>query len=431
MQVDGEGDKPTFSAEDLSHISPPAEGDAGQAADKGAAGAPDAQAADKGAEGGKPAKAAKGAADKGAKPAGEGKPAAAGKEGESAGGDAAGGDGKKGQKEGAEAGTEAGAEGDGATEDKAGDDKAGDDKSAGDDKATADAAWPKEGFPDDWRERIVASLKLEGDALKKAQDTAKRAASPGDLLRSVMAAASRIQEASDEVKGRPKLPTGKDDKPEDVKAFQKAWGVPETPEGYKLPDRPKDLGDRSEEDLALIAPALERFQKAHFSQAQQAEAIKILDEAELTVRRARAEAAKAFDEESEDALRTEWGTAQDYKANMKLANDAAAWLLGEHFPEQADREEALKITLDNGRKIGSYPGLVKTFAKIGRMLADDGAFVEGEPGGAGKEPEARMAEIAKLMHTGKPEDEAEYKRLQPEMQRLARAVDRRKQSGRG
>jgi hypothetical protein len=299
------------------------------------------------------------------------------------------------------------------------------------DDKPAEIAWPKEGFPEDWRERIVASLNLSGADLKKAQEAAKRAQGPGDLLRSVMHAAGKIQEATDEVKGRPKIPTGKDDKPEDVAAFDKAWGVPEAPDKYTLPERHKDLGERTEEDIALLKPALERFHKGHFSQDQVSEMIRVMDETELSLLRTRVEAAKSFDKDSENALRDEWGTRKDYDANIETANRVLTLALGKYMPEQAERESLLSLTLDNGRKLGSYPGFVKFLVDIGRNgfggVMDDGAFVEGAEAG-GKSAEDRIREIVKLAHTGKPADEAEYKRLQPELMRLQERVNRQKQS---
>jgi hypothetical protein len=242
-----------------------------------------------------------------------------------------------------------------------------------------------------------------------------------------MASAGKIQEVNDELKKRARIPTGKDDKPEDLAAFDKAWGVPDSPEKYALPERPKDLGERTEEDIELLKPALERFQKAHFNQAQVAEMIRVMDETELTLARARADAAKAFDQASEDELRVEYGTPKDYTANIETANRVLQLALGKYMPEQADRTSLLAVTLDNGRKLGSYPGFIKFLVDIGRNgfagVMDDGEFVEGEQAGA-KSAEDRMREIVRLAHTGKPADEEEYKRLQPELMKLQERINR-------
>jgi hypothetical protein len=407
MQVDSEGDKPTFSADDLSHVSAPAEGaDAGKPAGEG-----DKAPADKGAGG-------EADADKGVKGAGEK-------------GKTEGGDGGKGGD--ADAGKPT--EGDKSKEgEPAGDGEKtveGEAKAAAD-KAAADAG--KIGFPDDWRERILASLKLEGDALKKAQAYVKRMSGPADVFRSALAADGKIQEATDQVKGRPKLPTGKDDKPEDVAAFHKAWDVPKETKDYNIPDRPKELGERSEEDMGFIQPALDRFQKAHLNKAQVTEVLRVLDETELAVSRARAAHSKALDKDAEDTLRVEWGTPKDFDSNIEISNRVVERALGKYLPEQEDRSALLNLRMEDGRKLGSIPDFVRFLSDIGRNgfdpIVDDGSFVEAEPGGAGKDPAARMKEIAALMHTGKEADEAEYKRLQPEMQKLAQIVDRRKAGGR-
>jgi hypothetical protein len=381
MADDNEG-KPTFSADDLAELA--GEAGAGAGAD-GAAAEAEGKVAATGADG-------KGAEGTGEEPA-DGK---------------AGGDGKT-----AEGAEEAGKDGKAAGKDKVEDGKA---KKADD------------YLPADWREKEVARLGLTGDALKKAQEIAKRASTPAELLRSVIAGADKVREATEAAKGRIKIPTGKDDKPEDVAAFRKAMGVPEKAEQYSVPNPPEELGERSDLDKELIGEALQDFHKVDLNQKQVTAVINTFDRVQQIIKRQVQERAAKADDDADEALRTQH--LRDYKPNLELAERFLESEFAQFYPEKADRVALLNMRLEDGTRLGNYPPLVNFFihaAKNGTSaVADDGAPPRGADGDL-VDIDKRIAEITALAHSSKPADETKYKSLQGELERLVTAKVRRDQ----
>lgn len=278
--------------------------------------------------------------------------------------------------------------------------------------------WPQDGFPEDWRDRMLKSMGLEGDALKKAQEFAKRTASPAELLRRVMASDAKISEKDAEIKGRVKIP-GEKASEEEVKAFQKAWGIPEAHDKYDL----TAAGEMSEIDREIWDEVLPKFHKGHFSQGQldlAAEAVKIAGD--IGTRRME-EYAKAVDNETNEKLLLEYGSSKAVKANVELANRWLGETLGKHMDADA-RREFLNLKLEDGTRIGSHLSFVKAAIEAGRQWAPEGLPEIGE-GGKEVDIDARIREIMKISHSSKPADKKEYQRLQPELERLIAVQNRR------
>lgn len=306
--------------------------------------------------------------------------------------------------------------------------KDGDGKAAAAKDGKADAAdnveWPEDGFPDDWRQRTLKQLGLTGDALKKAEDKAKRISSPAELLRSVLSADSKIQETAAALKDRVKLPTGKGDKPEDIAAFRKAAGIPEKAEAYKVPDPPKELGERSDLDKAIISEALKEFHHAHFSQAQVTAAIAAFDKAQAEMMKTVEVSLTKVNDTAEEDLRAHFG--RNYKAEVELTN---RWLRAELSPFMAKDELAAFLNEQEPGKPrrGNNPAFVKWANKQARLAADDGDLPASE-GTDAVDPQKRFDEIMALSHSSKLADQEKYKTpaLQKELEQLAAALNRRK-----
>jgi hypothetical protein len=268
---------------------------------------------------------------------------------------------------------------------------------------------------------------LTGDALTAATDQIKKMANPGELVRSRLESFGKINELTEALKGAIKIP-GKDAKPEEIKAFHTALGVPETAEAYKLPERPEAMGARTAEDVAVLKPFQETFHKLGMSQDQVAGVVAAYDAYELQVRGAGAAASKAYDKVAETELRTHFVTPQAYDGGLEVANRVLQASLGKYMPEAAERQDFLNATFADGRKLGSHPGFVKFIHDVGMGLVppvgDGGQLISGEAVG-GVDIDKRISEIVKLAHTGKPNDEAEYKRLQPDLERLMAEKNRR------
>lgn len=402
--MDNEDGKPTFTADDLAHI----KGDDGAGDGTGTDGA----RADKGSD--------KSAAD------------AAGK-------DAKAGDGKTGDDKAAEGDGKAPAGKDASDGADKGDGKPGAAAAAGKDGKDAKTEGDGKGkdgkdedyLPADWRVKELARLErsgLTGDALKKAQDIIKRVSSPAELVRKAVGFDSKITEATEAAKGRIKIPSGKGDDPKEVEAFDKAWGVPESAEKYTMPEAPEELGERTDFDKELIGEALKDFHGAHFNQAQVDVAIKAFDRAQQIVKRQMVENAAKADDTSDEELRAQH--LRDYRPNVELANRALETGLGKYLPEKADRLGFLDMRLQDGTRIGNYVPFVNFMIDIAKngfsAVADDGAPIEGASSGA-VDLDKRIGEILALSHTGKSADEAKYKQLQPELEKLMTAKVRRDQ----
>jgi len=286
-------------------------------------------------------------------------------------------------------------------------------------KAEASApSWPDEGFPENWRERTLQSLNLEGDALKRAAEVAKRASSPAELLRSVMAGTAKITELTAELKGAVKIP-GEKAKAEEVEAFHKAWGVPEKADGYDL----KPLGELSEVDKEIWDEVLPSLHKGHVSQAQMGVMAAALKTAETIAAKKMQDRAEAAKKATDDALLVEYGSRKEVNANIELANRYLGELLGKHMDGEA-RSNFLKLQLADGTSIGAHQGFVKAIVEAARQWAPEGMPDIGE-GGQRIDIKARMDEIMSKAHSKDPATMQEYKRLQPELMKLTAAYNRR------
>lgn len=289
-------------------------------------------------------------------------------------------------------------------------------------QAAAKIAWPEDGFPDDWRERTLKSLSLEGDALKRAQEAAKRAASPAELLRSVLTGTQKISELTADIKDRVKIP-GEKAKPEDVEAFRKAWGVPEAHDKYDL----AALGEMTEVDKEIWNDALPVLHKANLSQAQINATAQVLKTAETVVAKRMEDRAKAVDIATQESLLLEYGSSKERDANIELANRYLGEVLGKHM-DQAARTDLMNMKMADGTRLGSHIGFAKGIIEAARAWAPDALPEMGESG-AGFDPQQKINEIIKLSHSQKPADKKEYQRLQPELQRLVASVNRRNAAG--
>lgn len=279
-------------------------------------------------------------------------------------------------------------------------------------------SWPEDGFPEDWRERTVKAMGLEGDALKRAQEVAKRAGSPAELLRSVMAGTAKITDLTAELKQSVKIP-GDKAKPEEIAAFQKAWGVPEAADKYDL----SELGEMSPVDKEVWGEVLPSLHKANFSQAQITEAAKAMKAAEAIAAKRSQEVAEKAAQDTRDALLIEYGSSKAVEANIELANRYLGDLLGKHMDQEA-RNGFLKLQLADGRSIGAHPGFVKAIIAAAREWSPDGLPDTGDSGQQ-VDVDARIREITAKAHSNNINDRREYERLQGELDKLIAVQTRR------
>jgi hypothetical protein len=269
-------------------------------------------------------------------------------------------------------------------------------------------------FGADWREKLTSAL--PEDQKPKAEQYLKTRSSPFEILRAGMSADAKISELT---RDRVKIPTGKNDDPKDVAAFRKARGVPESPEKYDV-RVPEEYGELSPLDQELKDEFLKKAHENHWSQRD----IDLAIDTHFTIQRlAAAEQAKQIvgaQQAAIDELRVEYG--KEYRPNVELVNRMFEQELSEvGLTEPDQRREFLSQRFTNGMALGEYPPFVKMMVKLARERADDGALVMGETTDGG-DIDGRVKTIMDKMHT----DPKEYERMQPELQRLIAAQNRRK-----
>jgi hypothetical protein len=261
------------------------------------------------------------------------------------------------------------------------------------DKAVAALGYkaPVAPAPADWRAGIT-------DPELKTQ--AERFTSPLDAVKSVVDLRKRESTAI-------RIP-GEGAKPEEVAAYRKQIGVPETPEGYKFPDLAagETLTDEMKASRALWA---KRF---HDRNVPAAVASALIDELRAdteAVLAGQVEADTAYAKEQDTVLRREWGA--DYDKNKEFANRAISRL----FADQLDAVRAIEAK--TGRFILDDARFVKAFAQIGREAAEGGLLAPSDADRATIQDQIRTTRL-KIEEAGAKGDRPEMNRLYAEEQRL-------------
>ena len=268
---------------------------------------------------------------------------------------------------------------------------------------------------ENWRDQIVSGLP-ETDR-PKAQEWLKNRSSPFDVLRAGMSADARISELT---RDRVKVPTGKNDDPKELTAFRKTWGVPEDASGYKV-EIPKEYGaELVGQDKELLEEFLTDAHSKNMNQAQVDHAIKAYWSVQQRVQAAQQAQIATVQQQAVDELHVHFG--REYRPTVELINrmfESELKEVGLTEPEQ--RREFLSQRFQNGMALGEYPPFVKMMAKIARERSDDGALIMGESHD-GEDLDAKIDKIIGIRNT----DIKEYERMQPELNRLIAAQNRRK-----
>jgi hypothetical protein len=185
--------------------------------------------------------------------------------------------------------------------------------------------------------------------------------------------------------------------------------IPETAAGYTIPARP-DGEARTTLDADLITAALKRFHMRGFTQTDVNEVFAALDTAEAEADRVAAE----YGERTVAELEQEFG--ERAQANMKAAN---SWLVNEFDSVLADvggAKALVKLRLPNGQRLGDHRGFfdwVFTKSKERAPIRD----AEAEPA-TPLDRDRRIEQIVALAHRDDETSRREYARRQPELQRL-------------
>lgn len=153
---------------------------------------------------------------------------------------------------------------------------------------------------------------------------------------------------------------GKDAAEEDVAAYRKALGVPNTVEGYEFPVVPEE--QLTDEVKASRAEWAATFHQHNVPKAVADNLIAKFSEDSAKAELARLDADAAYTAAQSKALHDEWGT--EYDMHETFANRAVAKVLG------ADFEEARHIEDKHGNFVLDNSILIKAFARLGKEMGE-------------------------------------------------------------
>jgi hypothetical protein len=243
--------------------------------------------------------------------------------------------------------------------------------------ASVTVAWPA-----DWREKLAG-----GDEKKLA--TLKRYTSLETWNAAAFAARAKISS------GDFKQTLPDDASPEEIAAYRKDHGIPETPEGYfeKLPDG-LVIG---EDDKAVMSDFLADMHAGNERPETVGRAIAWYYkryEAQL------AETQKADDANwatAEEELRAEWGP--DFRGNRNALIGFLDTLPG----GQQTRDAIMGARMADGRKVGASVDVLKGLAQWALEINPGSTVAPGSGISSGKAIGDEIASIEKLMADGKSE----------------------------
>lgn len=153
------------------------------------------------------------------------------------------------------------------------------------------------------------------------------------------------------------------DDAEELKAWRKEVGVPETPEGYleKMPEGLEIPG----EDQPLIDRYFERMHAKGASPKHVHDGLEWYYETQQALAEERTEADKEFRTRSEDELRSEWGP--EYRGNINTMR-----VMLESYAPDGLKEEILTARTDEGTLLGDHPGFLRMLVNLSSEINPQG-----------------------------------------------------------
>jgi hypothetical protein len=178
---------------------------------------------------------------------------------------------------------------------------------------------------------------------------------------------------------------GEDATDEDRSAFNKAIGVPETPDGYELspPEGLKEGLYNKDIEASFRAKVHELGIPASKAAELNNWYYRMMGEGDAQM----AQQEQAALDESVNTLKTEW-PGDKFKENSELAFRAFSKFAGEGESEKAAVQEFLEKTKIGNIAIGNHPMFLRVFANIGKTVSDDSGFGR-EVGGGEQSDEAK------------------------------------------
>ncbi len=239
-------------------------------------------------------------------------------------------------------------------------------------------------WPDDWRTQMA-----NGDA--RAARLLERYSSPDAVGKALMSAQQRIR--SGEVKSRP----GPEATDEQLAEWRLELGIPETPQDYDVPI----LLDGKYEDLdefgkASIDAFRGTFHELDMPPEHAEKIMSVANDVALRQMERQAETDAVRQEETEDALRVDWGA--DYKKNIVLNARFMQDKLGDGW------QSFVTARTPEGVRLADDPKFNRFINQMAR--AEGGSVLQAGETTAGQNVQARIEEIRKIIST----DYSKYKR---------------------
>lgn len=258
----------------------------------------------------------------------------------------------------------------------------------------------------------------------KALEFLNRFADPQQAFKAWQSAQTKLTEG-----GKIKIPDA-NSTPEEVAAYNKAIGLPEKVEDYKITAKAPDGYEVTDYDKSALSNITT---KVHEALAKGAKPNDIVNFAHNLYYEMSADAATKSEETAADlALETErqmrelWGDAEyDNKIALGIAGAQ------KFFPtqDQAEFEKFMGLKLETGHALFDHPIVQRMFAQIGLQHVEDPFFLAAAKGKTDFDPSKRVAEIQK-MRTGTSAEQKQYATLSApggELERLMAGLERTKQ----
>lgn len=250
-----------------------------------------------------------------------------------------------------------------------------------------------------------------------AREKLSTRASRGDWARGILNADAKISELTEAQKTMVKIP-GKDAKPEEVEAFHKAIGVPDTAEAYVFPVSEDPV------DLAMF-PEFAKVAKANgVPQVAMDALIGTFNDMKAAVDVQILAGAEQQHNECQDTLRTKW-TVPVYNEKIATVNQYVKEVIGPFMGVEA-AQTMLKTIQANGKTYGNDTGFVEWLDSIAQMTKDAGEL-KGVGGGGAVDPAVRHKELLGLMTTNPKEYNSP--KVQEEMGQLIARMNTAKKHG--
>jgi hypothetical protein len=250
-------------------------------------------------------------------------------------------------------------------------------------------------WPADWRQTVS---KADAKVLARLE----RYASPEAAMQALIAAQNRISA------GELMPALGKDASAEEIAAWREAHGIPPSPDKY-------DLGkDTDGMDKDALKQMLEVAHKTNQTPEQVKASIAAVKAMAIQSAESRHEADLAVQKESEDVLRTEWGT--EFRRNINLIH---GMLDGTTTPELKDK--LLGGRLSDGTPIGSSPEALKFLVGLALIHNPTGVVVPGSEANPMKGVESEIEKIEKTMR----ENRNAYNKNEPMQARYRELLEAR------